>query len=328
MLAAFSVIVALFAPAAPAAADPNALWREADALDHRDHDYAKAIALYGRIVTEFPAARIERVADSRRQYLVRGVAGGEEPLRRFEIVRETYATSDRAKAAAEVEAIVREFPSFPLHDELLLWLGDRATEAKRWDDARRRYQALLDQHPESPQRGFALGGLAHAAFESGDYATAERAYSAIGASGIPGAAQVSESEVEMVRRHVARRHGLAVALGFLLAVAAAAVATVDPRRLRGAVRAAFGRELLYVAPLLGIVVVIAPSDGRADLAAIAGASLAFLILALVWAEAARPALSRPLARAASAALATLAGAAMLYVVMYARDVLVAVERVV
>ena len=63
------------------------------------------------------------------------------------------------------------------------------------------------------------------------------------------------------------------------------------------------------------------------MAAIAAAGLGMLALALFWAEAARPAFTRPAARLAATGIATLAGAAVLYVVLYARDVLVAIEQV-
>ena len=308
-------------------ADVSAIWREADVADHQQHDYAKAIALYERIVSEFPAARLERSAETRRDYLVRGVKSGEEPLRRFEIVREHYGSTNHAEAFAEVQAIVRQYPQFSLLDEALLWLGDRSSEAGRWNEARANYQNLLDHSPQSPLRGYAFAGVGHAAFETGDYSAAEQAYEKIRGTGIPGDEQVAEGEAERVRLHVRRRHGLFVAIGVLFGALLFGALTVDRARILPAARSAFGRELLYAGPIAAILVAITPSEGRLDLACVALAGLGMLVLSIFWAEAARPALARRGMRIAATGIATLAGAAVLYAVLYARDVLVALEQV-
>jgi hypothetical protein len=75
-----------------------------------------------------------------------------------------------------------------------------------------------------------------------------------------------------------------------------------------------------------LLVILAPAEGRHGLAVVGAAAVGFLLAALVWADAARPALARPAIRAASTAFATLTGAAFLYAVLYALDLLVAVER--
>ena len=308
----------------PAQAAAN-LWRAAEIADKKLRDYERALALYDRLLREHPSARLARGAAVRRDYVARGVAGGAEPFRRFERVREDFATLDRREARDEVRAIVKEFPSFALADEALLWLGDRAAEDGDAAEARERYRELTVRFPESALVAHAWAGIGRAAFDEGDYAAAEDAYRRIAATSVAGADLVSRKEVERVQLHRIREERLYWVLGFLGLAAVAAAATVDPKRVRSATRAAAGRELLYAGPLLALLVLIAPSEGRFALAAVSAAGLGFLAVALIWADASRPALSRPALRAVSTAVGTLAGAAILYLVLYSLDLLVAVE---
>ena len=324
----------LGAPAAPAPATPTApadaaaLWRAAEEADHEAREYARALALYDRLRTEFPSARLARGAETRRDYIARAIAvTGEEPFRRFEIVRSDYQSLGLEKARAEIEAIRAAFPAFPLDDELLLWLGDRASEGDDQARAREAYQELVDRHPESPLRGHALAGVGRTSFALGDYARAEAAYESVARSGMAGARFVSETELARVRRHVDRAGHVRWVLGFLALLAIAGVATVDPRKLATSARRAFGREMLYIAPVLAVLVLIAPADARTSLAIVVATGLAYLWVTLLWAEAVRPRLAGSrAARLGSTLVATAGGAAVLYAVLYALDLLVAVER--
>src|SRR5205814_1835168 len=121
-----------------------------------------------------------------------------EPFRRFEVVRATYASLGRDKAKDEVRALRREFPSFPLADELTLWLADRAAEEGDTREARRLFQEVVDRFPQSPLEGYALAGVAHAAFAQKDYAGARRAFEAIAATDSVAAQFVSAREVELI----------------------------------------------------------------------------------------------------------------------------------
>ena len=304
------------------------LWRAAEAADHDLRDYPRAVELYDRLVLEYPAARLSRGAALRRDAVVRATAGGSEPFARFERVRAEFSKLDRGDARAEVRAIVKEHPSFAIADEALLWLGDRAAEAGDPEEAGESYRELLQRFPESAHAAHAWAGLGRAAFAEKEWAAAEDAFSRIAGTSVAGAEIVSRKEVEMVRRHRTRAERLGWVLGFLAIAGVAAVATVDPRRLRAAVRASWGRELLYAGPVFVLLVVVAPHDGRGSIAALAALGVAFLWAALVWADAARPAFARPALRAASTVAGTLTGMALVYVVLYALDLLIAVERLI
>ncbi len=301
------------------------LWRAADTADRKQRDYARALSLYDRLLAEYPSARLARGAETRRDYVRRGVAGGEEPFRRFEIVRAELGRADPPRARAEVEAILAEFPSFPLADELVMWLADGDADGGRWSEARERYRKVVEAFPESPLAGYAWAGIARASFELGDYAEAERAFGNVSGTSVAGAEFVSKHEIERVRRHVNRQKTAKAVAVFLALVLVAGAATVDRARVRAALGRAVGRETLYLAPLLALLVLVAPGEARLPLALVIAAGLAWLLLAITWAEAAKPALAR--FRAAGALLATAGGAAALYVVLYALDLLVAVERV-
>src|SRR5688500_300110 len=112
----------LVAAADEAAAAGNAseaaanLWRAGEAADRELRDYDRAIALYSRRATEFPAARLTRGAIARRDYVAKGISAGAEPFRRFERVRADFATLDRGDARAEVRDLVAAFPDFPYAD--------------------------------------------------------------------------------------------------------------------------------------------------------------------------------------------------------------------
>ena len=304
------------------------LWRAGEAADRQLRDYDRALALYDRLVKEYPAARLTRGAAARRDYVAKATAGGAEPFRRFERIRSDYVKLAPDDAEKEVRAIVDEHPSFAIADEALLWLGDHAADAKNVREARRSYRELLDRFPDSPLAAHAWAGLGRAAFAEKDWAAAEDAFSRIAGTSVAGAGFVSSKEVEMVRRHRTRAGRLVWVLGFLGLGLGAAIVSVDPRRLRGAVRASVGRELLYAGPVFALFVLIAPADGRGSIAVVALAAVAFLWVALVWADAARPALARPSLKALSTVVGTLTGAALVYAVLYALDLLAAVERLI
>ena len=303
------------------------LWRAAEAADRQLRDHERAVSLYDRLIREYPAARLTRGASARRDYVAKGIAGGGlEPFRRFERVRADFAKIPRADARAEVRDIVASFPRFAYADEALLWLGDRAAESEDAAEAARAYRELLDRFPESPLAAHAWAGLGRAAFAAKDWDAAEEAFQKIAGTRVAGASVVSAKEVDMVRRHRIRAGRLRWVLGVLALSAIAAAATVEPKRLKAAARASVGNELLYAAPIFALVTFLAPSDGRPALAAVAATSITFLWASIVWANAARPALARPALRALSAAAATVTGCAIMYVLLYALDLLIAVEK--
>lgn len=322
----------LVAAADEAAAAGNAseaaanLWRAGEAADRELRDYDRAVALYSRLVAEYPAARLTRGAAARRDYVAKGISAGAEPFRRLERVRSEFATLDRGDARAEVRDLVATFPDFPYADEALLWIGDRAAEGEDADEARRAYRELLDRFPRSPLAAHAWAGLGRAAFAAKDWDAAEEAFARIAGTTVAGASFVSAKEVDMVRRHRVRANRLRYVLAFLAIAGVAAAATVDPRRIRAAAKSSVGTELFYAAPVFALVVVIAPKDGRGSLAALAATFILFLWVTLIWADAARPAFARPALRALSTIGAAITGLAIVYVLLYALDLLIAVER--
>ena len=328
-------VAALIAAADEAAARGDAtaevanLWRAAERADRTLRAFPVAMALYRRIVEDHPSSRLSRGASARLAYLqgaVEGADGDTEPLRRFERVRAEYSRMDRDEARREVEAILREHPSFPRADELLLWLGDRALEEGRFHESRRWFERLIEEHPDSTVRGHALAGLGRATFETGDYKASERAYEALSDDALAGARWVSAREIDRVRAHVRREAQLRVVAVLLLVLAIAGAATVDGRRVAAAARRAFGREILYTGPVLAMLVLIGPSDARLALALIGVAGLAYLWLVLLWAEAARLSLRGWASRAGTVAVALLGAGCVLYTVLYALDLLPAVEQ--
>lgn len=304
------------------------LWRAGEAADRELRDYDRALALYGRLVHDHPAARLTRGAMARRDYVAKGITPDPEPFRRFERVRADFAKLDRGDARAEVRELVERFPKFAYADEALLWIGDRATESEDTAEARKAYETLLERFPDSPLAAHAWAGLGRAAFAAKDWDAAEAAFARIANTTVAGASIVSAKEVDMVRRHRIRAVRLRWVLGFLAVAAVAAAASVDPRRLKRAARASLGRELLYAAPIFALVTFLAPADGRGSLAAVAATFILFLWLTLIWADAARPALARPGLRALSTIAATITGVAIVYVLLYALDLLIALERLI
>lgn len=311
--------------------DPSAaaadLWRAADQCDHVLQQYARAVSLYDELLSRFPNARLSRPAQIRRDYVARGIAGGEEPFRRFETVRARFSIMGLDAARAEVVAIRHDFPSFPLGDELVLWLADRAAEQGDLKQARARYEEMLSGWPDSPQKGYALAGLARTAFAMGDYATAEKAYAAIADTTSVAAQYVSATEVARIRHHVARMHRERVVVVALLALLLLAAATLQPSRLPGAARSLAGKETLYALPLLGAIVLLSPEENRGVVAGVMLIAAVYLLLALLWAEAARPAvIARRGGRIAALFLGVAGAAGTLYTALYLFDALIAIER--
>ncbi len=309
--------------AAAAAAD---LWRAGEAADHEARDYARAIRLYDRLIAEHPSARLSRSAAARREVVARATAFGEEPFRRFESLRARFASLERAAAIAEAEAIAESFPDFPLGDELALWIADRAAEAGRAGDARQGYERVIARWPDGAAAGHALAALARLHLASGEFASAEATYRRLAESALPGASTVATQELAALRTRAAR-DARGRAAGWVAVVAGLmAAAAIDPRRLRGAIRRSLGRELLYVAPILGVLVWLAPPPSRGGVAWLALTGLLLVWAAVVWAESARRAWTTPRGRAWSAGGAALASTGLLFAVLHRLDLVAAVER--
>src|SRR5687767_3035832 len=50
------------------------VWRAAEAADKKLRDYDRAVALYDRLLKDYPAARLSRGAATRREYVVKAIS--------------------------------------------------------------------------------------------------------------------------------------------------------------------------------------------------------------------------------------------------------------
>ncbi len=126
---------------------PEALFAAAQQLEEALASPHKALALYRRVVTDYPDSRLHRRAESRTGQLERSLQSGETPLTRFQQIVRT--TKDDSPARSEqLEQLLTQQPTFALADEVLYLLLDGAL--RRSDSSvTTRYHRLVTTFPHS-----------------------------------------------------------------------------------------------------------------------------------------------------------------------------------
>lgn len=155
-------------------ADPDVLYVAARACETKLLDPARAVAIYERIVAEFPAARVAAAAARRAAELREQIgAHGEHAALAADLAR-LIARGDTEPADAVIQRGERlaaaDWPGAP---SAALWLADWLRRSERFDAAQARYATVMARWPETPQAQAALRGAIGCALDAHDWSLAE-----------------------------------------------------------------------------------------------------------------------------------------------------------
>jgi hypothetical protein len=277
------------APPAPDLAD--VLFAAGRTCEDRLYDPARALALYDRIVRDFPDAGVA-IAASRRVELLRDAR---EHAHEAADLAQLIATVDTLPATeVERRAIALSATSWPGALDAALFHADWLCRIGRFADAQARYATLLERAPDAAQAGLARRNAAGCAIDAGNWALAERlADQLAGGDDIDQAIRADLAQsVAMFKQRAAlyRASWIALVIAGLGLLGSLADAIV-----RGGLRAPTWLppvEVLYIAPVALIVVLasyaidqlIAPAVVRITLAGIAAGWISGATLDLVRAR--------------------------------------------
>lgn len=240
------------APVEPGLAD--VLFSAGRACEDRLYDPARALALYERLVREFPDAGVAIAAGRRIEHL----RAARSHAREAGQLAELAATADKLPPA-DVERRATELASaqWPGAVDAALFLADWLCRMRRFDDAQRRYAMLIAAYPDAEEVHLARRNAAGCAIEAKDWVLADRlAGQLVGGDEIDEAVRVDLlSSIATGRRrdwlYAASWIGLLVAGVLLLASLGEAI-------VHGGVRAPAWQppvEVLYIAPVALVVVI-------------------------------------------------------------------------
>lgn len=160
------------APTAPELADT--LYAAARACEDRLLDPARALAIYERILTELPHARVAAAAQRRAAQLRATVgAGGEHAARAAELARVIAGADALPLDAVIARATALADAPWPGAPDAALWLAEHLRRLRRHAAAQARYALVTARWPASPQAGAAVRGGAGNAIEAGAWDVAE-----------------------------------------------------------------------------------------------------------------------------------------------------------
>lgn len=236
-----------------------ALFRAGQACEDALADPARALALYERLVREFPAAGIA-IAASRRAELLRGqIGGGGEHAVEAAQLAQLVASADRL-APAEIDRRARALAdaAWPGAPDAALWHAEWLRRSKRFAEAAARFDDLIARWPAAPQARDALRGAAGTALDASAWDRAAALARRLPADA-PADRVMREELLDAAARGRLRAHWYTIAWFVAAAMLAALAASFAhalyrapaPRRVR------IPGELLFLAPIVAVLVGVA-----------------------------------------------------------------------
>ncbi|MEO8845544.1 MAG: hypothetical protein ABI591_16730 [Kofleriaceae bacterium] len=179
---------------------------------------SRALALYDRVLREWPDASVARAAESRAAHLRTQIGTGHE--REATDFARLIAAADRLTVGdVRRRGDVLAHGPWPGAPEAALWLAEWLRHAAQFADADARYAFVIATWPSSPQATLAATGRAGAAIDATEWARAGALVAALPAT-TPEAIAVRDDLVRALARGRFRAHLLIVAwLALALALA-------------------------------------------------------------------------------------------------------------
>jgi hypothetical protein len=267
------------APTTPELAD--ALYAAARACDERLADPGRALALYQRIERELPDARVAAAADRRAATLVALVGPHGEHAAEGAELAHLVAEVDRTPPAEVIRrADALAARAWPGAAQTALWLADWLRRAGRAGEAEARYTAVAARWPDAPQAALARVGAAGAALDAHAWARGRRLALALPHAS-PADQHVRDDLLAAAARgaRLDRIHTAAwllLVLSLVVLVGSLAEALRGRRVLRG-LRPPV--EVVFLAPVAGVLVAVALTAHEAIAPAVARISAVGVVVA-------------------------------------------------
>jgi tetratricopeptide (TPR) repeat protein len=326
-----AVAAAVAAIEAAPASEPelaDALFAAARACEDTLLDPARAVALYDRIVAEFPDARVALAARRRALGLRAQVGGeGEHAARAAELAQLVAGADELAADAIERRAAALAEAEWPGAADAALWLAEWLRRIRRLDEADARYATVVERWPGSPQAVLALRGAAGAALEARRWDRAEELAARL--PDVEPADRIVRADVlDAAARGRRRARWYALAWGIAIAGFVALAGSLAESALRGGRRwpkLAPPLEVVFLAPVAAVLVGVALTTHQLIAPAVLGLTAGGLGLAYLSGctldtlrARGRPVRRRALAHGLIAAIAV---AAIFYIVIMRDDLL-------
>lgn len=153
----------------------EALFAAARACEDSLADPARALALYDRLLREFPDARRSSAAKMRADQLRDLVGANSSHAREAGELAQLIASADRLAPTEVMQRAERltaaDWPGAP---EAGLWLAEWLRRNRRFDEAQRHYAAVARRWPDTSHAYAAIRGAAGCAIDARDWDLAER----------------------------------------------------------------------------------------------------------------------------------------------------------
>jgi hypothetical protein len=255
------------------------------ACEDRLLDPGRAVALYDRIVTEHPNARIAAAAAHRAAALHEQIGPHGEAAALAAELAQLIARADTQPGDAMIQRAERlATAAWPGAPTAALWLADWLRRSGRLAEAQAHYADIVARWPDLPQARAALRGGADCALDAHDWSLAQALASRLPATNTAEQA-VRDDLLAAVARgrrrarwYVAAWLAIAVAFGTLLGSFLEAALRSPPGTRRSALRPPI--EVLFLGPVAAVLVGVAFTAHR--LVAPAVATITGGGLALAW----------------------------------------------
>ena len=263
---------------------PDALFAAARACEDKLLDPGRAVALYDRIVADYPDARVS-IAATRRAQAIRALIGshGEAAAQGGELAR-LIARADEDPPATTLERGDRlARADWPGAAAAALWLADWQRRTGQLADAQARYAAIAARWPQLPQGQAALRSGVGCALDAHAWSLAEAL-----ARRLPAADPAARLERDALLDAAARGRGAGrlyaaawLAIGLAFAVLLASIIEAAVRSPRGTRLAALRPpiEIAFLAPVAAVLIGVAFTAHRLIAPAVATIALGGLVQA-------------------------------------------------
>jgi hypothetical protein len=260
---------------------PDEVYTAGRICEDKLFDPVRALALYDRVLREWPDAKVARAAQSRAARLRAEIAGG------FERSAKTYATIVATADHASVDDVIRRTDelshqtTWAAAPEAALWLAEFMRSHGRDPDSH--YEYVISTWPTTREARLAATGRAGAVIERGDFARADALVTALPTT-TPEDLAVRDDLITALSRARFRAHLLIACWVAIALVVIALLGSLLEAMLRGGrtwPRAMPPVELWFLGPIT-IVLVIASYTANQIIGpavlriAIAGIALAWL----------------------------------------------------
>lgn len=237
----------------------DSLFQAGELFEQSLGEPARAVALYRRLVEDYPDSRLALAANERLAALASRIdEAGDAVLAAFVAIKNARAELGAAQAIRRAEALLADNPDWSGVGELALWLGGEYERATRWTEAARAYGVARAQSADPVAAVSAGLAAARLATHRGRFDDAERVLESIDTAGRPERAQ-AVADVRAALDAARGRSTLSIA-ALIVSVLAIAVLFGSLRTAAsswGDTARALARpptEVLYLAPVSALLI--------------------------------------------------------------------------